>query len=166
MTTVGRLRVSARWVDGEVCDLMVDLQRPSVARLFIGQSPESVVTTVPHLFTLCAQAQRAAAQAAIHAALGESPCEPASAALWVEALHENLWRLLLDWPVAVGLPPAREAFIAWRGRRHEPECADLSRTLLEQTLLRQFFDQIPGDRHGSPVQQTARQRSGRAHRPS
>ena len=134
MTTAGQLRVGARLVAGEIRDLTVDLQRPSITRLFIGQLPDVVIKTVPYLFTLCAHAQRAAAQAAVNAALSETPRPPEAAELWVEMLHENLWRLLLDWPVAVGLPPAREAFVAWRARRQEADCADLTRALLDETL--------------------------------
>ncbi|MFN4324535.1 MAG: hypothetical protein ACK4FP_01470 [Azonexus sp.] len=134
MTTAGQLRVSARWADGQIDDLRVDLQRPSVARLFIGQLPDVVIKTVPYLFTLCSHAQRAAAQAAVNAALGETPRPPEQEALWREVLHEHLWRLLLDWPVAVGLPPAREAFAAWRARRQDADCVAQTRDLIEQTL--------------------------------
>ena len=134
MTTAGQLRVSARFADGEIRDLAVDLQRPSVARLFVGQLPDVVIKTVPYLFTLCSHAQRAAAQAAVNAALGEIPRPPEQEALWLEVLHENLWRLLLDWPVAVGLPPAREAFIAWRALRQDAGCVAQTRDLVEQTL--------------------------------
>lgn len=134
MTTAGQLRVSARFADCQIDDLTVDLQRPSVARLFIGQLPDVVIKTVPYLFTLCSHAQRAAAQAAVNAALGETPRPPEQEALWLEVLHENLWRLLLDWPVAVGLPPAREAFIAWRALRQDAGCVAQTRDLIEQTL--------------------------------
>ena len=51
-------------------DLVVDLQRPSVTRLFMRALPEAVVKTVPYLFTLCAHAQRAVAQAALAVARG------------------------------------------------------------------------------------------------
>lgn len=134
MISAGQLRVGARFVAGRLSDLTVDLQRPSVTGLFIGQLPEVVIKTVPLLFTLCARAQRLAAQAAINAALGETPQPPESEALWVEMLHENLWRLLLDWPVALGLAPAREAFVAWRAVRHEADAAERTRQLRDEIL--------------------------------
>ncbi len=134
MTSAGQLRVGARFVAGGVRDLTVDLQRPSVTKLFIGQLPDVVIKTVPYLFTLCAHAQRLAAQPAVNAELGETPQPLENEALWVEMLHENLWRLLLDWPVAVGLDPAREAFIAWRAVRHEADAAERTRRLIDDTL--------------------------------
>lgn len=118
MTSAGQLTVRARFDGRAIRDIAVDLQRPLVTRLFIGQLPDVVIKTVPYLFTLCAHAQRAAAVAAVNMALGETLREPEHRELWIEVLHENLWRLLLDWPVALGLPPAKEDFIAWRALRH------------------------------------------------
>lgn len=115
-------------------DIAVDLQRPSVTRLFIGQLPDVVIKTVPYLFTLCAHAQRVAAQAAVNAALGETPRTPDHAELWIEVLHENLWRLLLDWPVAVGLPPAKEAFVAWRSGRNGDDVVASTKKLVDTVL--------------------------------
>ena len=134
MTSVGQLVVRATYAEGALRDIAVDLQRPSVARLFIGQLPDVVIKTVPYLFTLCAHAQRVAAQAAVNVALGETPRTPDYAELWIEVLHENLWRLLLDWPLAVGLPPAKEAFIAWRGGRNAGDVAATTRSLIDNVL--------------------------------
>ncbi|MGB8241292.1 MAG: hypothetical protein WCE66_09675, partial [Azonexus sp.] len=53
---------------------------------------------------------------------------------WLELLHENLWRLLLDWPPALGLPPEKEAFIAWRATRFGGNCAGETKKLLVDTL--------------------------------
>lgn len=117
MSAAGLLVVRAAFGGQTVDAIEVDLQRPPVARLFVGQNPEAVVKTVPYLFTLCAHAQRAAAQAALAAAEGEVRRPVDDSELWIEFLHENLWRLLLDWPLALGLPPANEAFIAWRAAR-------------------------------------------------
>ena len=105
---------SAGW---QVAACRVALQRPPVARLFIGQAPGAVLKTVPYLYSLCAQAQQAAAHDALAAAgvaLGPGGDDDA---LWREYLHESLWRLLLDWPVALGLPPAQAEFVAWRAQR-------------------------------------------------
>ena len=117
MTSAGQLMVGARFDGRTIREIAVNLHRPSVSRLFIGQLPDVVIKTVPYLFTLCAHAQRAAAVAAVNVALGETLREPAHRELWIEVLHENLWRLLLDWPVTLGLSPAKDDFIAWRALR-------------------------------------------------
>ena len=70
MNGPGLLTVRALLEHGRLRDIDVILKRPSVTRLFIGQLPDAVVKTVPYLFTLCAHAQRAAAQAALDAGLG------------------------------------------------------------------------------------------------
>ena len=134
MTTAGLLTVHANFGEGRLRHVDVDLRRPPVTRLFIGQSPEAVVRTVPCLYTICAQAQRATAQAALAAAAGEAPEVADDAGLWIEMLHENLWRLLLDWPPALGLPPAQAAFIAWRTTRQGGSCAEASRRLLNEVV--------------------------------
>ncbi|MBS1141902.1 MAG: hypothetical protein H6R13_3355 [Proteobacteria bacterium] len=134
MTSGGLLTVRAQLHNGHLQDLEVILKRPSVTRLFIGQLPDAVVKTVPYLFTLCAHAQRAAAQAAVAVAQNEVPRATDSAELWVEVLHENLWRLLLDWPPALGLHSAKAAFIAWRNARQTDEFLAVTQSLLHDTL--------------------------------
>lgn len=134
MISSGLLTVRARHVHGSLQAIGVDLKRPPVARLFIGQRPQAVAGMVPCIYTLCAQAQRAAAEAAMAAALGETPRVPDQAALWVEFLHENFWRLLLDWPVACGLPPEKEAFVEWRQARLGAQCLSATQHLLAATL--------------------------------
>lgn len=134
MTTGGQLTIHAAYGEMGLREVAVRLQRPAVARLFVGQHPEAVVKTVPYLYTLCAHAQRAAAQAAL-AAAEEVPRRPVDAVeLWIEFLHENFWRLLLDWPVACGLPPARDAFIAWRGERLGDQRLAATRHLIDTAL--------------------------------
>lgn len=135
MNSVGSLSVAARYAEGRLSDLDVQLERPAVTRLFLGQTPAAVARTVPYLYTLCAQAQGTAARAAL-AAAADADLPPAdSPALWAEALHENLWRLLLDWPLALGLPQAKEAFIAWRAARGGGQLGAATRDLLETTFL-------------------------------
>ena len=134
MTTAGLLTVRADFGEGRLRHVDVDLRRPPVTQLFVGQSPEAVVRTVPCLYTICAQAQRATARAALAAAVGEALQPVDDAGLWIETLHENLWRLLLDWPPALGLPPAQPAFIAWRATRHGGSCAEATRRLLSDVL--------------------------------
>lgn len=144
MTSAGLLTVRALFSAGVVKNLTVDLQRPPVTRLFFGQIPDAVVKTVPYLYTLCAHAQRAVAQAAVAAAEGEPRRPVDDAELWTEMLHENFWRLLLDWPAALGLPPAQDAFVTWRAARHGPERVPETQKLLEtvHSLGRQCLEQL------------------------
>ena len=131
MSAIGLLRVRGRAAGS----LAVDLQRPPAARLFIGQAPEAVVKTVPYLFSLCAEAQRLAAQSALTAAgaIEERPAD--HAALWLEFIHESFWRLLLDWPPVLGLPAAQSAFADWRGARYGAHAQAATRCLFQKVLL-------------------------------
>ena len=134
MTSLGLLTVRAGLNKRAIDPLAVQLARPPVTRLFIGQPPEAVVKTVPYLYALCAHAQRAAAQAALAVAAGEERRAVDDGELWIEFLHENLWRLLLDWPQALGLPPANAAFANWREARLGPQRVDATQTLLSGVL--------------------------------
>ena len=134
MNSAGLLSVQALLQNGQCTDLAVLLKRPAVTQLFVGQAPEAVVKAIPYLYTLCAQAQRAAAQAACAAAMGEPRRAVDDTALWVERLHENFWRLLLDWPKALGLEPAQDAFIVWRAARMGSNCLAATETLWRETL--------------------------------
>lgn len=149
MNPSGTLAISARYAEGRLRDLAVKLDRPPVARMFVGRPTQWVVDTVPRLFSLCSHAQRAAAQAAVAAAAGESLPPADDAALWFEALHEHLWRLLLDWPAALGVPPARGPFIAWRAARGRPDFLSVTADLLASTLQGEWAWEccrcLPGD---------------------
>lgn len=134
MLSAGRLTIRAHWSAAGLSELEVALQRPPVTQLFIGQTPAAVVKSLPLIYTLCAEAQAFAGQAALAAAAGEAVGPADHARLWIEMLHENFWRLLLDWPPALGLPPAREAFIAWRAARHGDNCLAATDKLLTITL--------------------------------
>lgn len=131
MNLTGQLKISARLQAGRLGDFAVDLQRPGISKLFIGQPAAAVLKTVPYLYTLCAHAQHAAAQGAIQAAGGTLPASDSDRALWLEFLHETLWRLLLDWPTALGLEPARTAFAEWRKQRQEESCIAATQALLD-----------------------------------
>ncbi|MBK7900249.1 MAG: hypothetical protein KA603_03430 [Azonexus sp.] len=135
MNAVGQLSVGARYAEGRLADLEVALQRPQVTRLYLGKPAAVVVETVPVLFSVCAQAQRRAAEAAL-AGAGDRILPPADPQpLWAEMLHEHLWRLLLDWPPALGLPQATEAFAIWRGARGGAGLRAATDRVLEGTLL-------------------------------
>lgn len=140
MNSVGSLAIAARYQGGALSGLTVGLERPPVARLFLGQEPAAVLRTVPYLYTLCAHAQRAAAQAALAAAGDEAPPPGERAELWSEALHEHLWRLLLDWPPALGLAPAKEAFVAWRAARGHADFAAVTAELVRSVLTGEWSE--------------------------
>lgn len=135
MTAPGVLNICAEWRGAGITGVQVALHRPAISRLFIGQLPDAVSKAVPYLYTLCAEAQRAAAQLAVAAARDEAPPPLDHHALWRECLHEHLWRLLLDWPPVLGLPAAREAFIAWRAQRLGEDGLSASERLRDETLL-------------------------------
>lgn len=135
MNSAGLLTVRGGWSAGELRELAVDLQRPSLTRLFIGQPPAQVAKTIPHLYSLCAEAQGAVARAALQAAGAELTLAVNDQRLWIEFLHENLWRLLLDWPLALGVAPEKAAFVAWRSARHGPSVAVETAGLYDQVLL-------------------------------
>lgn len=139
MNPAGQLDIRAAYRDGQLHEIAVDLRRPPVSRLFVGQAPEVVVKTVPYLYSLCSEAQRAAAQAALAVAGDGVPRPVNDAALWTEVLHETLWRLLLDWPAALGLPAARAEFATWRAER-QGDCAGATRRLLEGCVARLAAD--------------------------
>lgn len=134
MISAGLLKVRARLGAGRLELIEVDLQRPAVTKLFHGRSPDMVVKLVPSLYSICAQAQTAAACTALAVAADDPLPAMDDASLWIETLHENLWRLLLDWPPALGLPPAQAEFVAWRTARLGGNCAEQTRKLLDDTL--------------------------------
>lgn len=135
MNSAGLLTVRGQYSAGKLKQLAVGLQRPSLTRLFIGQPPAQVAKTIPHLYSLCAEAQGAVAQAALHAAGADLTLTASDQRLWIEFLHENLWRLLLDWPVALGVAPEKAAFVAWRAARHGPSVAVETADLFHMVLL-------------------------------
>jgi hypothetical protein len=118
MHTAGLLSLRTNLYEGQLVKFGVTLRRPAVTPLFLGQTPDKVVQTVPLLYNVCAQAQQLAAQAALDGAVGRTTVPTPATGLWMEMLHEILWRLLLDWPPALGLPAEKEAFVAWRSARH------------------------------------------------
>jgi len=130
----GQLTVRAGWLAGALQEISVHLERPPAARLFIGQTPGVVVKTVPYLYALCGEAQRAVAARALAVAAGEPARAADDRPLWIECLHEHLWRLLLDWPAAIGEAPEREVFAAWRNQRHGDRLIQETRYLIDNVL--------------------------------
>ncbi len=136
MNPAGSLTIRAGFTENRVRIAGVVLERPAMTRLFVGQNPDAAVRLIPHLYALCGEAQRVTARAALAAAEGRSAACDAidTRLLCLEVLHENLWRLLLDWPVACALPAAREEFAAWRSARLGVDGNAATRRLIEETL--------------------------------
>jgi len=117
--------------DGDrVAAVAVGSTRPFAApRVFVGRTGAAAAAMVPQLFSVCAQAQGVAAAAAVEAAGGGTAAPPTLAARThvavVETIQEYLWRMLIDWPQALGLAPDVEAVAAVR-RRIAPALAALA----------------------------------------
>ncbi|HET6719655.1 MAG TPA: nickel-dependent hydrogenase large subunit [Rhodocyclaceae bacterium] len=107
----GAVSIAASWAAGRIVDCRLTSRRPDAARLLVGKTPPEVLLLVPRLFSLCGQAQRAVAAAALDAAGGRSTPEPAglAATLRREAIGEHLWRLMIDWPAALARGAAVDA---------------------------------------------------------
>lgn len=122
MTAAGTLAVQV-YYDGRVVKrVSTASQRPQASRLLKGQTARHAQLMVPLLFGICSQAQHAAACTAIAAAGGAVAAQPVELeqAVRRETLQEHLWRLLLDWPQLLGLPPLQELFVRWHGELRQP----------------------------------------------
>ncbi len=80
----------------------------AAAGMLAGKQAREVVATMPLLFSICGRSQRAAAASALAAA--GAPDESCSAArdevgVILETVQEYFWRLLIDWPAAMGKQP-------------------------------------------------------------
>ena len=134
MADIGSLVISAHFVAPRLEQIALRLQRPPVARVFVGQLPEAACKMIPYFYALCAEAQRAAAEAALAAAGALDARVVDDRALWLECLHEHLWRLLIDWPQALGVADAREDFVAWRNGRQLEGLLALSSAVVDKAL--------------------------------
>ncbi len=117
MTPAGSIRIDLYHRSGNATGVQIASTRPdAVAQVLIGKTPEQVLDTVPLLFTLCGNAQACAALLACRAALdmtSESDLDSARDMLvQLETLREHAWRILLDWPIFVGLLQNKTALAA------------------------------------------------------
>ena len=121
----GALRLRVRWDGRRVQAVEIGSTRAlGASRVLEGKTPREAAALVPMLFSLCGRAQGVAALRAREAAMGIAPDAGAARAReWAvaaETVQENLWRLMLDWPEALGEAPATQAFAAWRRRLSAP----------------------------------------------
>jgi len=109
VTIEGELTIRLAWDGKRVGDVAVRSTRPFMAsRLFAGRTPEEAVTLAPLLYSVCAHAQGVAAAGALEAATGGAPAAATVSArrqeVILETVQEYLWRILIDWPLAMGHP--------------------------------------------------------------
>ena len=107
MTPEGELVVRAKWDGVRVTGVEIASSRPHVAdRMLAGRTADEAVALVPRLFSICGRSQGVAAAFACEAAAAREPDAAARAmrarAVRAEAVHEYLWRMLLDWPRLAG----------------------------------------------------------------
>ena len=106
----GELAVRLHVQDRQIRSVQIASTRAALPpRLTQGRPADQVARTLPLLFSICAQAQGAAAASALDAARGDAP-DPAtlrqrSADVQREAAVELLSRLLIDWPRVMGATP-------------------------------------------------------------
>jgi len=109
----GSLTIAIRR-DGGAAAVTIGSTRPvTAARVFAGMTVQEAAARIPLLFSVCGTAQAAACAAACEQAIEQR----ADAAVqerrrWLlaaETIREHLWRLLLDWPAALGRMPASAA---------------------------------------------------------
>lgn len=114
----GALHIAARGTPAGLVAVEVRNTRPAAAHALRGLEVAQACARVPRLYSLCAHAQAGAARAACAAAAGAAPDAAARRAdehaLAAESAREHLWRLMLDWPALLALPPALQA--DWRAR--------------------------------------------------
>ncbi|MCW8904037.1 nickel-dependent hydrogenase large subunit [Sedimenticola sp.] len=107
----GRLNIGLQLSGGTVTGVDIRSSRPlQTPRIFEGKSVEELLQTLPLLYSICGTAQANAAVTACGQALGlpvDARQQSAREKLvWLETAKEHLWRVLLDWPGFIGLPPA------------------------------------------------------------
>lgn len=115
MTDIGVLRIHLLHNNRSIVGVEVKSTRPQVCQLFKGKAPASVVQLVPALFSLCGSAQGTAAEAAVAAACNVDLTRKLTLerAVACEVMQEHCWRLLLDWPKALGLAQLQGDFVRW-----------------------------------------------------
>ncbi len=117
----GELRVGLGWDGYRVDRASVRLVRPFHAiRIMEGKPAERAVKQIPMLFSVCGKAQGVAAELALEAAGTVGPDAIVRRAregrVLAEAIQEHLWRILLDWPQALGRNGRPEPMALLRGR--------------------------------------------------
>lgn len=118
MIPEGELVVRIAWDTQRVRAVNVVSTRPfAISRVLCGRTPADVVAMVPLLFSVCGQAQRAAAATALEAAGATETAGNGATdefAVMLETVQEYLQRLLIDWPQIMGRNPVASPVAAAR----------------------------------------------------
>ena len=117
MAIEGELCVRLGWDGRAVHGVHIASTRPfAAARVLTGMLPAEASATVARLYSICSCAQETASARALAAAAGidaAAASERATVPVQLEAIQEYLWRILIDWPQAMGrdaiVPPVAEA---------------------------------------------------------
>ena len=123
----GSLDIALRRNGDRIAPTIRSSRPVTAARVFAGKPVLEVARQLPMLFSICATAQAQACAGACEQALGLTPSPEVrrqrALLLRAETVKEHLWRLLLDWPQALDLPPAQvpmatamRAYLALRHR--------------------------------------------------
>ncbi len=104
MTAAGNIYICLTHDAGQVRELAIQSTRPrGLTQLFNNKTPEHLLTLLPLLFTLCANAQAFSALLVCRSALDLSDEAEADKAreclVRLETLREHFWRIIVDWPV-------------------------------------------------------------------
>lgn len=112
MTDIGKLSLRLVWDGDAVHSTEIRSTRRLAAQLFVGKDQSQVVQLASLLFSVCGQAQAAAAKCALRAARCDASSLDAAMhkAITCEAMQEHLWRLMLDWPKLLSLPQQEQDF--------------------------------------------------------
>jgi len=117
MSISGKLNLRIEWDGNIVHSVSLKSTRPKAYQMLEGKTPDNAVQLAPLLFSVCGKAQQAAAMAAVAVAQGIelSKIQALERNVGCEAMQENLWRLLLDWPGLLGLAQQQPQFVHWHG---------------------------------------------------
>ncbi|MGE5160184.1 MAG: nickel-dependent hydrogenase large subunit [Betaproteobacteria bacterium] len=153
MNPEGEITVRLTCGDQRVRKVSVASSRTGLPpRLVRGRPAADVQRLVPLLFSVCQRAQGAASTAAIAAAqgleAGARDRQRQALDVTVETLQEGVWRLLIDWPRALGEPAEVPAVASVR--RAGSAVVDDGATL--DALLTVADDVLQQHVHGTPAE--------------
>ncbi|MFZ3019327.1 MAG: nickel-dependent hydrogenase large subunit [Gallionella sp.] len=155
------------WDGASVGSVDVRSTRPQASVLLKGKTPAQVMQLVPLLFSVCGHAQGAAAESALRAARQIDPgdAQALDRKIRSEVLQEHLWRMLLDWPKALGLPQQEQLFVHWHAMLRRIASGDADATGLRLEFERDWLGSaLPDWRELDDVQAWWRERKSPAAR--
>lgn len=114
------LSIDVGWRNGAIDAVGIRADLPQASKVLAGRTPAEALALLGRLYSVCGQAQRAAAELALAAASGTSLAPgrhfELEAAVARECVTEHLWRLLVDWPRKLGVAGAPDRFAHWYRR--------------------------------------------------